>query len=65
MAQDGGLQLAGADAHAVVRDADKRLPSVLDLDEDGSGPGIKAVLHELFHDACRAFDHFPRSYLVG
>jgi hypothetical protein len=54
-----------AHAGAIIADLDQHLSAVFQLDPDVRGSGIECILHQLFHDGCRAFHHLAGSDLIG
>ena len=56
-AKDIVAKLVGADAAAVVHDADALDAALLDLDVDAAAAGVHGVFEELLDDARRPFDH--------
>jgi hypothetical protein len=52
-------------ARAVIADANRLPPAVLDRDVDRLGAGVQRVLDQLFHDRRRAFDDLARGDLIG
>jgi len=54
---EGGREVVGVHAVAVVADGDELPTAVLDRHGDGGGPGVDAVFDQFLDDAGRAFDH--------
>ena len=57
MAEEGGGQLGGGDAAAVVRHPDELHAAAPDLHGDGAGAGVQGVLHQLLHHAGGPLHH--------
>ena len=64
MTENGGRQIVGAHARAVVHHTDFLGPGLLDRDIDLCGAGIERILDQLLDHRGRAFDHLPRRDLV-
>src|SRR5690606_14674963 len=65
VAAEGQLHLAGANAGAVIGDADQALAALLDLDGNRASPRVERVLDELLHHRGGTLDHLPGGDLVG